>query len=322
MKKSLKVLFLGAGDIAVPTFRWLLNSDYDCVGLVTQPDKRYGRKQELRALPIKEAAIQAKVPVFQPHSCKDSNFLEQIKSLKADVYVVMAYGQILPVELIEQPSLACINLHASLLPKYRGASCIQAAIKAGDKQTGITVMHVVKELDAGAMIYKQALELHQESTAEQVHDDLADISPICLDEVLAQFDELGADVPAQEQNLNEVTYIGKLNREDGQINWNQSALDIDRMIRAYHTWPGTYTSFVSEQEQLKKLKIYPHVQIVNGANEHAGTIIDQDKESFTVQCGVDNQAVKITGDIQLEGSKKMPVAAFLLGHQLPDFFEK
>ncbi len=322
MKKSLRVLFLGAGDIAVPSFNWLLDSEHDCVGLVTQPDKRYGRKQKLRALPIKEAAIQAKIPVFQPDSCRDAGFLAQIQKLEADIYVVMAYGQILPVELIEQPSLACINLHASLLPKYRGASCIQAAIKAGDSKTGITVMHVLKELDAGAMIYKKELALNETSTAEQVHDDLAQISPSCLEEVLAQFDQLGTDVPAQEQNPNEVSYIGKLGREDGQINWNQSAIEIDRMIRAYHTWPGTYTSFVDNQGLSKKLKLYPHAQIVKGLNEPAGKIIQSDKESFTVQCGVDNKAIKITGDIQLEGSKKMPVSAFLLGNQLPDFFEK
>ena len=258
--------------------------------------------------------------MFQPASCRELGFLEQIAALEADIYVVMAYGQILPVELINQPKLACLNLHASLLPKYRGASCIQAAIKQGDTETGITVMHVVKALDAGAMIDKYVLPLNNSSTAEQVHDELAAISPQCLEKVLLQFSELGKDVLAEEQNPDEVSYIGKLDRSAGKIDWNQSAVDIDRMIRAYHTWPGTYTSFVDEHGQSKKLKLYPFVEIVEGTKENPGKITDVDKQSFTVQCGEGNEALKFTGNIQLEGSKSMPVASFLLGHKLPDFF--
>ena len=290
-----RIVFMGTGDIALPSFSFLMEMDeVEVVALITQPDKPVGRKQILTAPAIKELALANDIPVMQPERAREKSFILELAELKPDVIVVMAYGQILSQELLDIPSTACINLHASLLPKYRGAACIQAAIDAGDSHTGITVMHVVKALDAGDIILKKEAAIGEQETAGELHDRLADIAPEALTEVMTQFANGSATREPQDENL--VSYIPKLLREHGEIDWTQSAAALERRIRAYDPWPGTSTSFTDKKGRTRRLKIFPQVKV----SEHTGKpgeVLSTDGV-FCVACG--------------EGSLRMNASDFML----------
>jgi methionyl-tRNA formyltransferase len=226
---SPRLVFLGTGDIAVPSFSVLL--DRNLVGLVTQPDKPVGRKQVITAPPIKTLALEHGVRVFQPKKVSDSGFLAELKSLEPDIIIVMAYGQILSQAFLDIPRVACINLHASLLPKYRGAACIQAAIDAGDSHTGITVMHVVKALDAGDVILQREILIGRDETGGSLHDRLAELAPGAMLEVIDRL--MDGTAMRTPQDPAQVSYIPKLMRSDGEIDWSMSAQALERRIRAY-----------------------------------------------------------------------------------------
>ena len=294
-----RIVFMGTGDIALPSFSFLMEMDeVEVVALITQPDKPVGRKQILTAPAIKELALANDIPVMQPERAREKSFILELAELKPDVIVVMAYGQILSQELLDIPSTACINLHASLLPKYRGAACIQAAIDAGDSHTGITVMHVVKALDAGDIILKKEAAIGEQETAGELHDRLADIAPEALTEVMTQFANGSATREPQDENL--VSYIPKLLREHGEIDWTQSAAALERRIRAYDPWPGTSTSFTDKKGRTRRLKIFPQVKV----SEHTGKpgeVLSTDGV-FCVACG--EGSLEITS-LQPDGSRRM-----------------
>jgi methionyl-tRNA formyltransferase len=301
-----RIVFMGTGDIALPSFSFLMEMDeVEVVALITQPDKPVGRKQILTAPAIKELALANDIPVMQPERAREKSFILELAELKPDVIVVMAYGQILSQELLDIPSTACINLHASLLPKYRGAACIQAAIDAGDSHTGITVMHVVKALDAGDIILKKEAAIGEQETAGELHDRLADIAPEALTEVMTQFANGSATREPQDENL--VSYIPKLLREHGEIDWTQSAAALERRIRAYDPWPGTSTSFTDKKGRTRRLKIFPQVKV----NEHTGKpgeVLSTDGV-FCVACG--EGSLEITS-LQPDGSRRMNASDFML----------
>lgn len=301
-----RIVFMGTGDIALPSFSFLMEMDeVEVVALITQPDKPVGRKQILTAPAIKELALANDIPVMQPERAREKSFILELAELKPDVIVVMAYGQILSQELLDIPSTACINLHASLLPKYRGAACIQAAIDAGDSHTGITVMHVVKALDAGDIILKKEAAIGEQETAGELHDRLADIAPEALTEVMTQFANGSATREPQDENL--VSYIPKLLREHGEIDWTQSAAALERRIRAYDPWPGTSTSFTDKKGRTRRLKIFPQVKV----SEHTGKpgeVLSTDGV-FCVACG--EGSLEITS-LQPDGSRRMNASDFML----------
>jgi methionyl-tRNA formyltransferase len=301
-----RIVFMGTGDIALPSFSFLMEMDeVEVVALITQPDKPVGRKQILTAPAIKELALANDIPVMQPERAREKSFILELAELKPDVIVVMAYGQILSQELLDIPSTACINLHASLLPKYRGAACIQAAIDAGDSHTGITVMHVVKALDAGDIILKKEAAIGEQETAGELHDRLADIAPEALTEVMTQFANGSATREPQDENL--VSYIPKLLREHGEIDWTQSAAALERRIRAYDPWPGTSTSFTDKKGRTRRLKIFPQVKV----SEHTGKpgeVLSTDGV-FCVACG--DGSLEITS-LQPDGSRRMNASDFML----------
>ena len=311
---SLRIVFMGTGDIALPSFSSLLGGDLvDLVGLVTQPDKPVGRKQVLTPPQIKVLAEEHHVPVFQPEKVRDAAFLDELAELKPDVIVVMAYGQILSQRLLDIPRVACINLHASLLPKYRGAACIQAAIDAGDSHTGITVMHVVKALDAGDVILKKETLIGVDETGGQLHDRLAELAPEALTESLVQLADGSASRTPQDEDL--VSYIPKLMRSDGVIDWSMPAVELERRIRAYDPWPGTSTAFVEKkgrhQGRERRLKIFPPVKVVAGSGE-AGEVIGCG-DVLQIACG---EGVLEVSLLQPDGSRRMSAADFLLGGQI------
>ena len=308
---------MGTGDIALPSFEALLANDqnYEVVGLFTQPDKPVGRKQILTPPAIKIKAEEYGVPVWQPVKLRGSEELDVIAELAVDLIVVMAYGQILPKCVIDAPAIACINLHASLLPKYRGASCIQGAIDAGDAETGISVMHVAPALDEGDVILQHKLELTPEHTAGVVHDLLADVAAEALTEALPELVDGSADRVVQDDSLS--NYAPKLMREDGQIDWTMSAVEIERRIRAYDPWPGTSTSFVEAkgkaQGKVKRLKIFPQTLVESNLAGEPGEVIELSKNGLVIACG--KGAIRFM-NIQPEGSSRMTAEQFATGGRI------
>src|SRR5437764_10856160 len=235
----MRIVFIGTGEIGLPTLDALLNSEHELVGVVTQPDKPVGREQRIEPTPIKRAIAKTAIPILQPARIKDQSSIEEIRALKADVIVVMAYGQILPSDVLKIPRITCLNLHASLLPRWRGAAPIQAAIAAGDRETGITVMYMDEGLDTGDVLLRRQLKIARNETGDSLHDRLAQIAPEVLLNALKMF----PNAPRVPQPNALATYAPKLNREAGAINWNEPADAIERKIRGYNSWPGAFTQF-------------------------------------------------------------------------------
>src|SRR5207248_7640532 len=249
----MRIVFIGTGEIGVPTLRALQKSEDELVGVVTQPDKPAGRTQKITAPPIKKALIGSgpnanpvqdsprRVGIFQPARIKDPEAIDQIRALAPDVIVVMAYGQILPRAVLEIPKIASLNLHASLLPRWRGAAPIQAAIAAGDHETAVTVMYMDEGLDTGDILLQRQIDIEPNETGDSLHDRLAQIAPNALLESLQLLANRNA--PRIPQDKTVATYAPKLNRESGRINWNEPAEVTERKIRAYNPWPGAFTEF-------------------------------------------------------------------------------
>ena len=300
----MRLVFMMTGEISEPTFAELLKGPHETVGLVTQPDRPVGRKQVLTAPGVKKLAMAAGVPVIQPESVRTPEALAQIREWRPDVIVVMAYGQILPQSLIEIPERAIINLHASLLPKYRGASCIQAALKNGDSETGWSVIYVVKKLDAGNVILRQPFAIKPQETGGELHDRLAEKGPEACRAALEMLE--AGDVPGEIQDEGSQTYAPKLLREDGHIDWSASAEEVEKVIRAFDPWPGTF-SYLGE----RRLKIFPQTRVAEGAGK-PGAILAVHEDGIEVTCG---KGSLILGEVQLEGSRRMPSGELARGHQ-------
>jgi methionyl-tRNA formyltransferase len=305
----MRLIFIATGDIALPSFRHLLENGPRPLALVTQPDKPVGRHQTLAPPAIKVEALAAGIPVYQPEKIGD--ITEELAALEPTILVVMAYGQILRKNILTLASQAIINLHASLLPKYRGAACIQAAIDAGDAETGITAMHVVRELDAGDMIVLKSIPITPEETGGTLHDRLADLAPVVMAEALAKLaDGTAARVPQDEAAS---SYISKLEREHGKLDWSQDATVLERRIRAYDPWPGTYT-VVTESGHAKRLKIFPPVTVLQ-QNLSAGEIAVTDGD-LIVGCGTG--ALRLHS-VQPDGGRRMSAADYLRGRKPESF---
>lgn len=301
----MRLIFIATGDIALPSFRHLLANGPHPLALVTQPDKPVGRHQVLTPPAIKVEALAAGIPVFQPEKIGDA--IDDLAALEPELLVVMAYGQILRKNILTLASKAIINLHASILPKYRGAACIQAAIDAGDSETGITAMHVVRELDAGDVILIKSIPIAADETGGTLHDRLALLAPEVLAEAIAKLsDGTAARVP-QDASLS--SYIPKLERDDGKIDWTRDAAAIERRIRAYDPWPGTYT-MAMEDGRSKRLKIFPPAEVLDHALT-PGEIANIDGQ-FIIGCGTD--ALRIE-NVQPDGSRRMSAADYLRGRK-------
>jgi methionyl-tRNA formyltransferase len=303
--QALRIVFIGTGEIGVPTLSALLNSDYEVVAVVTQPDKPVGREQRVEPPPIKKAfsdrAGPPAVPVLQPSKIKELRIIDEIRGLAPDVIVVFAYGQILPRQVLEIPKLACLNLHASLLPQWRGAAPIQAAIAAGDRETGITAMYMDEGLDTGDILLQHEIEILPIDTGGSLHDRLAEIAPNALLESLRLV--AAGKAPRIPQDNARATYAPKLKREHGLIDWSQPAEAIERKIRAYNPWPGAFMRIDSQN-----LKVFcASVVELNGA---PGEILSSDKHLIV---GAGQGALSLT-EVQLEGKRRMTAAEFLRGH--------
>ncbi len=302
---GLRLIFIATGDIALPAFRRLQEHGPRPLALVTQPDKPVGRHQTLLPSAIKLEALAAGIPVLQPVVIGEA--AEALAALAPDVLVVMAYGQMLRPNILTLPRLAIINLHASLLPRHRGAACIQAAIDAGDRLTGITAMHVIGKLDAGDVIHAKALEIAPDETGGSLHDRLAELAPEVLEETLAMLAAGSAGRVAQDEAL--TNYVPKLERGDGKIDWSQSAAAVARRIRAYEPWPGSFT-LVNEGGVPKRLKLFPPVTV--GELGLALREVRDGAGELWIGCGAGTLGVR---EVQPDGSRRMSVADYLRGRR-------
>jgi methionyl-tRNA formyltransferase len=297
----MRIVFIGSGDIGVPTLQALLTSEHEVVGIVTQPDKPVGRAQLIEPPPIKKALAGMKMPTFQPARIKERQAIEEIRALVPDVIVVAAYGQILPRDVLEIPNVACLNLHASLLPRWRGAAPIQAAIAAGDQETGITVMYMDEGLDTGDILLQRQIDIPPTDTGGSLHDRLAKIAPDALLDSLGSL--VKSSAPRIPQDNTRVTYAPKLKREDGKIDWSEPADIIERKIRAFNPWPGAFTKLDGPN-----LKIFS-ASIVDLSGK-PGEILGSGKE-LVIAAG--ERAVSLE-EVQLEGKRRMSATEFLRGH--------
>ena len=303
----MRILFIGTGDIGLPTLDSLLQSpEHHVLAVVTQPDKPVGRHQEMQASPIKQLALRHHVPIFQPQKIRERTAVEQLRFLKPDAIVVMAYGQILPGEILRIPSVACLNLHASMLPRHRGAAPIQAAVEAGDSETGVTVMYMDVGLDTGDILLKKTLRIRRRDTGGSIHDALAEIAPTVLAEALALLKHGRA--PREKQDALFATYAPKLTRENGGIDWAAPQEQIDRKIRAMNPWPGAFT-FLPTADGPRKLKVFACIQHSRNIGQ-PGTVVRADKHGLLVAAG---QGGVLLREVQLEGKKRMAARDFLLG---------
>ena len=305
------VVFMGTPDFAVPALRVLADSsEYDVKLVISQPDKPQGRKQILTASPVKQLALQCDIEVYQPVNLRSDEVFEKINSYSPDFIVVSAYGNILPQRILDIPKFGCVNLHGSLLPKYRGAAPIQWSVINGDKLTGVTTMLMDAGLDTGDMLLVSEKIISEDETAGEVFDALADLCPELLIKTLKGLEE-GIITPVK-QNNDEATYVSVLKKEMSVINWSDSAEKIHNLIRGMNPWPVARTSYNG-----KILKIYSSSVCERCSSLPVGTVSVKNDSIFVV-CG-EGSVIQLK-DIQIEGSKRMSSSEFLRGRSFPEGF--
>jgi methionyl-tRNA formyltransferase len=294
-----KIVFMGTPDFAVQTLQALIKH-HEVIGVVTQPDRPAGRSQQIQMSPIKQVAIEARIPVFQPEKLRKAEAIETLKQWIPDAYVVAAFGQILPQAVLDIPQYGSINVHASLLPRWRGAAPIQAVIRAGDAQSGVTIMKMDAGLDTGPMLSQRAIPLAADETGASLHDKLAVIGAQLLIETLPGY--FSSDIQPQPQDESGVTYAPQIKKEEGIIDWTQDAASIDRLVRAFSPWPGTSTTWKGQQLKIRGGK-------VGKGKAEPGRVIST-AEGIAVGTG---DGLYILKEIQLAGRKAMPAEEFVKG---------
>jgi methionyl-tRNA formyltransferase len=303
--RGLRLIFAGTPEFAAHHLRVLVvEQNHKVVAVYTQPDRRSGRGKKLMASPVKTVALENHIRVCQPASLKDQNILQQLTEFNADLIVVVAYGLILPKEVLALPRLGCINVHASLLPRWRGAAPIQRAIEAGDSQTGITIMQMDEGLDTGSMLSQAACDILETDTAESVQARLMVIGGELLSSVLAALSQ--GVVTQQPQDHSLASYAHKLNKEEAFIDWNQSALTLERRVRAFNPAPVAFTKAVGQ-----RLRIWRASPVELEHAEPAGTLLANDQKAILIACGENALSLE---EIQLAGKRRMTSEEALRGY--------
>jgi methionyl-tRNA formyltransferase len=307
---ALRIVFLGAGRLALPVFEALLASSHQVAALVTQPD-RTGPGHHRHRNPLKELAEARQIPVLQPVRIKTPDAVAELQPFAADVFVVAAYGQILSRQILDMPRLGTINVHASLLPRHRGATPIHAAILQGDAETGVTIIRLVLELDAGPMLGVIRTPIRPGETTGELEARLADLAaPLTLD-VLSQLE--AGTVRSIEQDHALATHAGKLEKADGQIDWTKSAAEVERHVRGMQPWPGPFTTLHQPGKPPLRMQVLAVTPMSGSSDAASGTVIAVDAQSFAVQCG--DGAVRVDR-VHPDGKRPMPVAQFLRGRKV------
>lgn len=300
----MKIVFMGTPDFAVETLKAVYEAGHEIVLVVTQPDKPKGRSGALSFPPVKEWALEHNIEVFQPVKIRQQENIDYLSKYEADIFLVAAFGQILPKAILDMPRLGCVNVHASLLPKYRGAAPIQWAVINGEKIAGVTTMMMGEGLDNGDMLLKSELELDKDETGGSLFDKLAVLGGELAVKTIAALN--AGEITPIPQNETEATHVGMIKKEMGLIDFKRPAIEIERLIRGLNPWPSAYTHIDG-----KTLKLWK-ATVVEG-NGQPGEIIKVDKNSFIVSCG---EAALQIEELQLEGKKRMLTADFLRGYKL------
>ncbi|MCR5425971.1 MAG: methionyl-tRNA formyltransferase [Lachnospiraceae bacterium] len=304
----MKLIFMGTPDFAVGSLESLLEAGHEILLVVSQPDRPKGRSGQPQFSPVKECALRHGLAVFQPEKIKRPEAVEELKKYDADLYVVAAFGQILSAEILAIPKYGCLNVHASLLPKYRGASPIQHAILNGEEYTGITIMSMNEGLDTGDILYQKTLALEPDETFETLHDRLMALGGVAIREALERMER--GELHAVRQREEDSCYAPLIKKHMGKMDFSASSVALDRQVRAMNPWPGAYTELSG-----KMLKIWKAEPVELNTKAAPGTILFIDRDSFTVSCG--SGGLRIL-ELQLEGKKRMDTGAFLLGSSLDE----
>lgn len=303
----MKIVFMGTPDFAVGALEALARSGHEIAAVVTQPDKPKGRGKTQQMTPVKETALRHGLPVLQPARVREETFIEKMRELAPDVIVVSAFGQIIPVALLELPRYGCINIHASLLPKYRGAAPIQWAVIDGEAVSGVTIMQMDAGLDTGDMLARTEVPLAPDETGGSLFEKLSRAGAELLTEILPRL-EAGTLVPEKQPEESPTPYARMIRKEDGKLDWTMDAAALERRIRGFNPWPSAYTEIDG-----KTLKIWKAEAAAGDSGKEPGTVTAVDKKGFDVQTG--EGILKIL-EVQLQGKKRMDAAAFLRGFQV------
>ncbi len=303
----MKIVFMGTPDFAAGALRSLIAAGHEITAVVTQPDKAKGRSKELMPSPVKVCAVEHGIPVMQPRRIKTPEAMAELKTYPADVFIVAAFGQILSQEILDMPKFGSLNIHASLLPKYRGTSPIQRVILDGEEKTGVTIMQMDAGIDTGDMLYKKEIPIAPDDTYETLHDKLMNLGGEAVVEALELLEQ-GKLVP-EKQDDSLSCYAPLIDKSMGRIDFSKDAAEIDRLIRGLTPWPSAYTSYKGKQLKIWKAVPVPSENTVDDESS-AGEILKVEKDAVTVATG--KGALKIY-ELQLEGKKRMTTHDFLLG---------
>lgn len=327
----MKIVYMGTPDFAVAPLEAIIQAGHQVTAVVTQPDKQKGRGKEVQMTPVKECAIKYGIPVFQPVKIRETEAVAQLKQYPADIFVIAAFGQILSEEILNMPKYGCVNIHASLLPAYRGAAPIQWVILNGETQTGVTIMQMAKGLDTGDMLCKRVVPIDAKETGESLHDKLMEAGAQLVVEALPKI-ERGELVPEKQDDALS-SYASRLTKSMGLIDWNKSAATLERLVRGLNSWPSAYTFYHGKTLKIWEADVLEGVDDStdaanpkqeteaanslknNGENRQAvpGCVLNVDKDYFDVMCG---QGLLRVRSLQLEGKKRVNVKDFLLGYEV------
>lgn len=312
----MKMIYMGTPDFAVAPLEAVISAGHQVCAVVTQPDKQKGRGKEVQLTPVKACALKHGIPVLQPVKIREAASVKALSEYQADIFVVAAFGQLLTEEILTMPRFGCINIHASLLPAYRGAAPIQQAIIDGQKETGVTIQQMAKGLDTGDMLLKRAIPIEPKETGESLHDKLMALGAELLVEILPKI-EKGELVP-EKQDEDSATYFGRLSKSMGLICWQKDAASIERLVRGLNPWPSAYTYFKGKTLKIWEADVVqalsPDVSLPGqGEGPKPGQIVSVEKDSFDVATG---DGLLRVFSLQLEGKKRMQVKDFLLGYEV------
>ncbi|MFO7530700.1 MAG: methionyl-tRNA formyltransferase [Marinobacter sp.] len=299
----MRIVFAGTPDFAATALTALLATHHTIVGVYSQPDRPAGRGRKLMPSPVKKVALEADLPVFQPENFRSPEAQQELAMLNPDVMIVAAYGLILPKTVLEIPAQGCLNIHASLLPRWRGAAPIQRAIAAGDRETGITIMQMDEGLDTGAMLLKAITPIHDDDTGGSLHDRLATMGGEAIVKALALLEK--SELSGEAQNDDQACYAHKLSKDEGHIDWQQDATGIERLVRAFNPWPGTDTDLDDQ-----RIRIHEARALADASAEAPGTVIRREREGIDVACG--EGILRITR-LQLPGARAQSVNDLING---------
>lgn len=302
----MKIVFMGTPEFAVPCLQKIIDEGHEVVAVVTQPDKPKGRGKKLAMPPVKELALKYDIPVYQPLKAREESFVDTLKEMNPELIVVVAFGQILPKSILDIPKYGCVNVHASLLPRYRGAAPLNWVIINGEEKTGVTTMYMDEGLDTGDMILKSEIPLDDEITAGELHDKMMIEGAKVLKETIDLIEK--GEAPREKQSNEDTCYSPIMNKSLGNIDWKKSAIDIHNLVRGINPWPSAYTTYEGQTMKIWKTKV-----IDKNSDKDPGTIISVDKEGINVSTSEGILQIK---EIQMAGKKRMEVPEYIKGNNI------